>query len=238
MQWQSATQVGGMPSDTAYATPPGSTTTATSASVGPSSSPSAAPPLFGVIIPGCPVQTSLAQIDSGRWTLQLGFAPESFVVFLTMAEPLPPGYGISIFLARADTMSFQYIGALTQQRASTILKVPTNLLDADRPIQIVLGLALEREEELVNLGNTQEQPLQQVQAATKVAIAERILEDLYGFVASYARSINWGNDSYPGSGNGLGGLDPGDYVVLPTSFIDKWRARVQTKIQKDASFWQ
>lgn len=233
MEWQPTMQSSGVPQDTAYATPPGSTTTTTAAAVGATNS---ANPLFGVIIPGCPVQTDVQQIDSGRWTLQLGYAPDNFVVFLTMAEPLPAGYGISIFLAREDTMSFQYVGALTQQRASTILKVPTTFLNADQPIRVVLGLALEREEELINLGVTQEQPLQQVQAATKVAIAERILEDLYGFVASYARSINWGGDSY--AGNGLSGVEPGDYVVMPTSFVDKWRTRVQTKMQKDASFWQ
>jgi hypothetical protein len=183
------------------------------------------------------VQTNIERIDSGRWTLRLGYAPESFVVFLTMVEPLPAGYGISLFLAREDAMSFQYVGALTQQRASTILKVPTTFLNADQPIRVVLGLALEREEELVNLGSTQEQPLQQIQAATKVAIAERILEDLYGFVASYARSINWNGDGYGGYDNPLSGVEPGDYVVMPTSFVDKWRARVQTKMQKDASFW-
>ncbi|KAL7698613.1 Protein of unknown function (DUF775) [Lotmaria passim] len=236
MQWQPAMQNSGVPTDTAYTTPPGSITN-TTAVVPPV-------PLFGVIIPGCPVETNIEQIDSGRWTLQLGNAPDSFVVFLTMAEPLPPGYGISLFLAREDTMSFQYVGALTKQCASTILKVPTTFLNADQPIRIVLGLALEREEELINLGATQEQPLQQVQAATKVAIAERILEDLYGFVASYARSINWNGDaygnggSYGGCSNGLSDVEPGDYVVMPTSFVDKWRARLQTKIQKDASFWQ
>ncbi|KPA75330.1 hypothetical protein ABB37_08624 [Leptomonas pyrrhocoris] len=236
MEWQSTTQNSGIPSSTAYTTPSGSAVSSSAAAV-----PTLAPPapLFGVIVPGCPVQTNLAQIDSGRWSLQLGFAPESFVVFLTMAEPLPPGYGIGLFLAREDTMSFQYVGALTQQRASTILRVPTAFLNADQPIRVVLGLALEREEELLNLGATQEQPLQQVRAATKVAIAERILEDLYGFVASYARSINWNSDCAGGYGNnGLAGLEPGDYVVMPTSFVDKWRTRVQTKIRKDASFWQ
>ncbi|KPI88782.1 hypothetical protein ABL78_2097 [Leptomonas seymouri] len=232
MEWQPTMQNSVVPPDTAYSTPPGSTPSTTAAVAAPS-------PLFGVIVPGCPVQTNVEQIDSGRWALQLGFASESIVVFLTMAEPLPPDYGIGLFLAREDTMSFQYVGALTQQRASTILRVPTAFLNADQPIRIVLGLALERAEELQNLGTTQEQPLQQAQAATKVAIAERILEDLYSFVASYARSMSWTGDCYGGGGNsGLSGVEPGDYVVMPTSFVNKWRARVQTKMQKDAAFWQ
>ncbi|KAK7202165.1 hypothetical protein NESM_000286100 [Novymonas esmeraldas] len=190
-------------------------------------------PLFGVIVPGCPVVTDIASVDAGRWTVCLGVAPESFVVFLTMSEPLPLGFGVGLFLAREDTMSFQYIGALTRQRASTIITVSSAFLDAARPIRVVLGLALEREAELENLGLTQEQPLQQVQAATKLAIAERILEDLYGFVVSYARSLTAG-------GNGItdiSSVDPGDYVVMPTSFVDKWRARVHTKISKDNAFW-
>ncbi|KAG5502623.1 hypothetical protein JIQ42_05692 [Leishmania sp. Namibia] len=192
------------------------------------------PPLFGVIVPGCPVQTDISLVDTGRWTTSLGVAPDSFVVFLTMSEPLPPGYGIGLFLAREDTMSFQYVGALTQQRPSSIVRVSAVFLNAAQPIRIVLGLALEREEELQNLGLTQEQPLQQSQAATKAAIAERILKDLYDFVVSYARTLT----SDGGSGtNGIGSIEPGDYVVLPTSFVDRWRARVQTKLAKDNAFW-
>ncbi|GET88133.1 hypothetical protein, conserved [Leishmania tarentolae] len=194
----------------------------------------ASPPLFGVIIPGYPVQTNISPIDTGRWTVSLGLAPESFVVFLTMSEPLPPGHGIGLFLAREDIMSFEYVGALTQQRASSLIKVPAVFLNAAQPIRIVLGLALEREEELENLGFTHEQPLQQAQAATKVAIAERILEDLYGFVVSYARTITLSGGR---SANGLSPLDPGEYVVMPTSFVDKWRARLQSKITKDNAFW-
>ncbi|AYU78353.1 hypothetical protein, conserved [Leishmania donovani] len=195
---------------------------------------STSPPLFGVIIPGYPVQTDISPVDTGRWIVYLGVAPESFVVFLTMSEPLPPGHGIGLFLAREDTMSFQYVGALTQQRASFIVEVPALFLNAAQPIRIVLGLALEREEELKNLGFTHEQPLQQSQAATKVAIAERILEDLYGFVVSYARTITLGG----GSGtNDVTSIEPGDYVVMPTSFVDKWRARLQSKITKDNAFW-
>lgn len=215
MQWQQA--------------PPGLTVPYATA---PSSTP---PPLFGVIIPGYPVQTDISPVDTGRWTVSLGVAPESFVVFLTMSEPLPPGHGIGLFLAREDTMSFQYVGALTQQRASSIVKVPTVFLNAAQPIRIVLGLALEREEELENLGFTYEQPLHQSQAATKIAIAERILEDLYSFVVSYARSITLGD----GSGtNGITSIEPGDYVVMPASFVDKWRARLQSKLAKDNAFWK
>ncbi|AIN97983.1 hypothetical protein LPMP_204910 [Leishmania panamensis] len=194
---------------------------------------SAPSPLFGVIIPGYPVQTNVSLVDTGRWTVNLGVAPESFVVFLTMSEPLPPGHGIGLFLAREDTMSFQYVGALTQQQASCIVKVSAIFLNTSQPTRVVLGLALEREEELQNLGLTQEQALQQSQVATKVAIAERILEDLYGFVVSYARTITLGF----GSGtSGISSIEPGDYVVMPASFVDKWRARLQTKIAKDNAF--
>ncbi|KAG5479994.1 hypothetical protein LSCM1_06413 [Leishmania martiniquensis] len=193
---------------------------------------STSPPLFGVIVPGCPVHTDISAVDTGRWTVNLGVAPESFVVFLTMSGPLPPGYGIGLFLAREDTMSFQYVGAITQQRPSSIVRVSAVFLDAAQPIRIVLGLALEQEEALHNLGLTQEQPLQQSQAATKLAIAERILKDLYEFVVSYARTLTW-----DGGINGIGSLEPGEYVVLPASFVDKWRARVQTKLAKDNAFW-
>ncbi|KAG5506437.1 hypothetical protein JKF63_05940 [Porcisia hertigi] len=192
------------------------------------------PSPFGVIVPGYPVQTNVSPVDAGRWTINLGVAPESLVVFLTMSEPLPPGYGVGLFLAREDTMSFQYVGALTQERASSIIKVPAVFLNPAASTRIVLGLALEREEELQNLGFTHEQPLHQSEAATKIVIAERLLEDLYSFVASYARTLTLGGGC--GAGD-LSSSEAGDYVVMPASFVEKWRTRVQKKITKDDTFW-
>lgn len=188
---------------------------------------------FGVVVPGFAVRCDVQQVDASRWTIALGAAPETFVVFLTGAVPLPGGYGVAVFVAREDAMHFQYVGALGQHRPSSLFKLPTTMMDADQPVSAVLGLALERESELANLGQTQEQPMQQVQAATKVALAERLLEDLYHFVSSYARFIQWDGQA----AGSLADIAPGDYVVMPASFVEKWRHRIEAKMRKDASFW-
>lgn len=215
---------------TGYYTP-----TTTNAPAGASFEAAAPPPttpdLFGVVVPGCPVSTSLTQVDSGKWTIALGEAPESFVVFLTLAEPLPEGYGISLFLAREDELSFQYVGYLSQGRPSGLFRVPATLLNMDQPVRVVLGLSLELAQEIINLGQTQQQPLEVMQAATRVAIAERLLEDLYGFTSSFARGIS--SQQAPDLG-----LEDGEYVVMPANYVDKWRQRIETKIRKDVTFWQ
>ncbi|RNF25599.1 uncharacterized protein Tco025E_02095 [Trypanosoma conorhini] len=184
-------------------------------------------PPFAVVVPGFPVVTEFQCLDGVRWITPVGNAPESIVVFLTSPAPLPPGTSLGIYLAREDDGAFLYVGHLSNMRPSTILRVPSALLNVDVPVQLVLGVSQEKEEDVANLGATLEQPLQQEQAATKLAIAERIVEDVYNFVMSYGRVLS---------------ADPSDAqseetVYLPASFLSRWRERVLTKIRKDASFW-
>ncbi|EAN84500.1 hypothetical protein C3747_64g101 [Trypanosoma cruzi] len=184
-------------------------------------------PPFAAILPGLPLVTEFNCLDGVRWIAPLGNAPESIVVFLTSPAPLAPGICLGIYLAREDDGAFLYVGHLSNMRPSTILRVPPVLLNVDFPVRLLIGISQEKEEDVANLGATQEQPLQQEQAATRLAMAERIVEDLFNFVMSYGRVLS---------------ADPTDAqseetVYLPASFVSRWRERVLTKMRKDASFW-
>ncbi|RNF05676.1 hypothetical protein TraAM80_04397 [Trypanosoma rangeli] len=184
-------------------------------------------PPFAVIIPGFSVVTEFQCLDGVRWITPVGNAPEAIVVFLTSPAPLPPGMSLGIYLAREDDGAFVYVGHLSNTRPSTILRVPSVLLNVNVPVRLVLGVSQEKQEDVANLGATQEQPLQQEQAATKLVMAERIVDDMYNFVMSYGRVLS---------------ADPSDAqseetVYLPASFVSRWRERVLTKMRKDASFW-
>lgn len=184
-------------------------------------------PPFAVVLPGASVITEFQCLDNVRWVRSLGNAPESIVVFLTSPAPLPPATALGVYIAREDDGAFVYVGHLSNARPSTILRVPSVFLNVDVPVRVVLGISWEREEDVANLGATQEQPLQQEHAATKLAMAERIVEDLFNFVMSYARVLS---------------ADPNDpqseeTVYMPATYVRRWRERVLAKIRKDASFW-
>lgn len=189
--------------------------------------------LFGIALPGQPVITEVKAVDSTRWTVVLEQVPSTFMVFL-LCDPqsLPAGFGIGVYIARQGEGLFQYIGQLSQQRPSSLFNLPACYMTTDRASSLlVLGLSLESMTELSNLGDTQHQPLAQAEAVTRVAVAERVLQDLYNFLVSYARCV--GPSQTIETPN-----TEAEYIVLPASFVNKWRERVQKKVQKDATFFQ
>ncbi|KAH9601127.1 protein of unknown function DUF775 [Trypanosoma melophagium] len=183
-----------------------------------------APP-FAVVLPGRPVMTEFQCLDGVRWVAPLGEAPASIVVFLIFgASPLPPGVALAFYLAREDDGAFVHIGHLSHDRPSAVLPVPSVFLNVDAPVRVVLGVSSERAEDVANIVGEQ----QEERAATRLAIAERIVEDLYNFVSSYGRVLS---------------ADPNDpqseeTIYLPASFVNRWRERVLVRLRKDASFWK
>ncbi|CCW59836.1 unnamed protein product [Phytomonas sp. EM1] len=188
---------------------------------------------FGVVVPGRPVWLTFQALDATHWTVALGDAPKSFVVFLTQSVPLPAGCGIEVYLAREmdPNGGFVYVGALTAQNPSSLIQTPNTFLNVDQPVRIVLGLALGTEDSIQNLSQSVKPQLEEAQMTTKIIIAERILEDLCNFVLSYARSIKPGDlvSQYIATEE--------EHVLMPASFVTKWRDRVMTRLRKDASFW-
>lgn len=194
----------------------------------------------GVIIPGQNVRYDFTPMDGNRWTMHLGNAADTFVVFLMPSSPLPNGYGLSIYLAQAgDLSSFVFLGALKPTHTSSLFRVPAMFLDSLAPVQIVLGISLEKMEDIENLGQTRQQPLQQAHAATRLALAERVLESFYNFVSSYAQCVRPAEGGWQRVAQETAGQSTEqEYVVIPASFVAKWRDRVSTQLQKDSSLLQ
>lgn len=183
--------------------------------------------LFGCIIPGCPVITQFDQVSSTKWSVVLGNAPESVVVFLTGVAPVPDGFALGVFVATLESGLYEYVGHLTNERPSSIFRIPAGFFTIQGPTPIMLGLSLEPHGTIANLGATQSQPLEQTRAVTFLNIAHKIAADLYTFVSSYAKVLS---------------ADPTDpqseeLVYLPMKWIDTWKERLDRKMQKDAAFW-
>ena len=193
------------------------------------------PPLFACVVPGCPVVTSFTQFESNKWSAPLGNAPESIVVFLTGAAPIPQGFGLGLYVACCDDPSssassgggFEFVGKLTNECPSRVVKVPLSMMRIDRPTPVSLGIALEPLEALLNVEGSTVSVLEQSRAATYLHIATKITQQLYTFLMSHAQVLS---------------ADPRDpqsveTVYLPATWVDKWRERLEKYMAKDASFW-
>ncbi|CAJ16101.1 Overproducer of inositol protein 10 homolog, putative [Trypanosoma equiperdum] len=185
------------------------------------------PPL-AVVVPGSPVITQFQCIVEGtNWIVPLGFAPESIVVFLTFPTLLNPGTALGIYLAREDDRAFAYVGHLSNTAPSAILRVPSTFINIDSPVRVLLGVSTEREVDIANLDDATKQQQEQDRAATKLALSERLAEDLYNFVTSYGRVV-------PAEQNDGKSEEA---VFLPMSFVDRWRERVMKRMRKELAFW-
>ena len=184
---------------------------------------------FGCIVPGCLPNTGFVQQDDpNKWMLDMGYASESVVIFLTGVAPIPAGQAVGIYMATQAELSWNFVGYLTNQMPSSIVQVPFPLLNVSCPSPLVVGLQVDTESNVLNLGITSHQPMEQRRAASIEDIARRVAGDLYTFLISYAKILS---------------SDPADpqsveTVYLPANYVDKWRERLLTKITKDASFWK
>lgn len=231
--------------------------TMTSSSGAPVAPSDAAGGMLALIVPGFPLVTTLQQIDAARWTCSLGAVPPSFVVFLTGAVPLPAGCGVGVYvsLQNQSEAGYQYIGCLRSERPSGLFSVPLSMLSQEAPNEnatgacAMLGLAVESLDHLNSLGDAPVEA-QQRTTSTRIAFAERIVEDFYSFAASYAKLLK----SYFFAPSQAGFLTPEmlqdrdaflssieaageeEFVVMPISFVNKWRERVMRRVQKDRTF--
>ncbi|CAD2215247.1 hypothetical protein AGDE_01151 [Angomonas deanei] len=197
---------------------------------------------FGVLVPGQPILTDcILQTDETHWTLLLPQAPATLGVFLTnVTGPLAPQSAIGLYMAKASDQLFEYVGYLSAGQPSTLVKTPLPLLDTTTPVSVVLGFCLVPIEHIQNLeGSTMQNPLLPVlpaskakEAATRYQVAERILEEMYNFIGSYGRLVN------PNEPLLLDIPSPEEYILLPSSYVNRWRERMNKMIQKDSSFWQ
>jgi hypothetical protein len=185
---------------------------------------------FGCIIPGCLPNTSFEQQpnDPNKWVLPIGYTAESVVIFLTGAVPIPQGQAVGIYFASATEQMWEFVGFVTNALPSSIVQVPFSLLHVGSPTPLLIGLQLDLEQNVMNLGATPFQPLAQARAASIEEIGRRVADDFCTFAMSYAKVM------------AASPMDPNpvETVFLPADYVSKWHARLVTKMTKDASFWK
>merc|ERR1711976_654623 len=105
-----------------------------------------------------------------------------------MTQPLVDNAGLGVYVAKSQNQSWEYVGFLTNEKPSDILKIPPHYVNnADVDKSLVIGLSLQKLDELQNLESGGEAKQTQYISKT-VDLCRRIGEDLYNFILSFAQT--------------------------------------------------
>ncbi|EPY54258.1 inositol metabolism protein Opi10 [Schizosaccharomyces cryophilus OY26] len=193
--------------------------------------------MFGAICAGRLVQTNLQQVAENQFVFQLDFAESlnHIVVFLLPTAPFAPGMGAKVYF-QWPGKPFQFLGYLTNDKPSAIFRLKNTIqsLSDNAPcigVTAVLGISVEPTTNFI------ETPAGEAAATSAVAkplppttsIAQRILRNLYNFLASFAIS------HLPPNSVGLGDLRPND-TYIPLKVFQDWHTKFLAKINNNPNF--
>lgn len=193
---------------------------------------------FGVLVPGrFPVTgDAFRQVSPKQWLAPIGYASEAFSVFLISGtEPLPDGFGLACYLCRCeDENAWTYVGHLTNDRPSALIRSPSSFLELHRGVEVFLGISLQTISELQNFANDNELAMQQQARAARLdTMAAKVAEDFFNFIGSYARTEtrraaeNTDDDCHNQE------TKTEEVVVLPLNWVTRWKNYITSRIQKD-----
>ncbi len=177
--------------------------------------------MFGVAIPGRPMQTNLQQVSEKNAIMEI---PQPAIVrelCVTLLQPaLPPDHGVAVYWALPPFSDWLYVGQISPAEPTAIFRAPWyHQIPHDVPI-LRLGLSIETTGFLANLrdvGGEEEKK--------SLDSAQGIAKDLYNFMASFTRQ-----SSAPFQ-------QLGDVLVIPTNCIDKWYEKFLAKHKLNPYFW-
>ena len=191
--------------------------------------PNPSPQLLGFVVPGGPVRTDFVVTDTTKFTLTLnapGDLPlpissvSDVVCFLLPNTPIPPTHGLLIYwqvVAPDFATGFELLGALTPSRPSCIFR--TNWAQHEQvaalqapACQVVLGVSMERLEEIQNLPSES--------FDSRLFVAQKIATDLFHYMQSFDTGTG-------GSGQ----------LVVPTNVFDRWMKRFEGRFRRDPNFF-
>ena len=178
--------------------------------------------MFCCILPGYPPQHGFQQVDASKWAIQfqLPLKSDQMVVFLTGQQPLPPTHGVAAYISKVGETSFEYLGYITNETPSAMLRIPPHLIDNLKPHALCLGLSLEAADTLLNLDAAGAQQ-KDFYLTGKADLAKQIGQDLYNFMQSFVQDNPTTRNSY---------------LMVPVNVLDKWMERLVNKIKLDAKF--
>eukprot|EP00164_Ancoracysta_twista_P009585 GFYU01014232.1.p1 GENE.GFYU01014232.1~~GFYU01014232.1.p1 ORF type:complete len:179 (+),score=0.07 GFYU01014232.1:73-609(+) len=173
--------------------------------------------MFACVVHGRPLLTNFQQMDQGRWVTQVTdiWSIHEVAFFLTGEQPLPEGFGVSLYLSFAPYTQWDFVGACSNLAPSAIVPLhKPALTDASAPAQ--LGVSLESAAEIM-----QKLPTMKTMQSDFQQFAKSIAKDLFRFLESFSKADQ-----------------STEYLAIPTNALDHWITRFGQKCDRDAYFWR
>nr|CAG4645801.1 EOG090X0D82 [Lynceus sp. MCZ IZ 141354] len=183
---------------------------------------------FGLIVSGRLVQTDFQQFGTNQFLTTVPDADNvnHIVVFLTGVQPLPEGFGGSVYFSWPDPAappSWQYLGFISNAKPSAIFKI-TKLKHLNNPANITFGSAISHNAQI----GISIEPMFQIQSLTP-AVAEpsgndfmefttKMVENCFNYVASFGVTQSQ--------------MRPSNDMFVPLGVLRDWYANFQRRLSQ------
>ncbi|KAK2948181.1 putative protein Hikeshi [Blattamonas nauphoetae] len=185
----------------------------------------------GIVLPGRPVCVSLTQVSEDKYLLPIeNISTTSHVcVFLTGNPPLQAEFACAIYMSLYPFESWNYLGSVSMENPSTILRFrwPQDALDRDISAQLGIGVMSLEEVRFLDYQKQQERQviLNVVGDQTLNKIGQKVVENFYNYLQSATFQIP---SNEP----------PGFMDVVPSNAVDRWMQSFDQRCRNNPRFWQ
>uniref|UniRef100_A0A914GXW9 Hikeshi-like domain-containing protein n=1 Tax=Globodera rostochiensis TaxID=31243 RepID=A0A914GXW9_GLORO len=209
--------------------------------------------IFGVIVAGRLVKTDFAIHKEGEYVIELPDVTNinHIVVFLTGLQPLPHGFGASIFISWPSTekaigsAEWNNLGFISNEKPSAIFRVGqhSNLLrtqtvfvgdqtlNTEGAKNAFLGIMLEPLNRIQNKGQIAAQSTAEKQQISVNDFAQKMLRNFVNYIQSFAVSL-------PKHDQMLTSVTTEMAEYVPTKAVTDWFNNFQRKLQMKPDFWR
>ncbi|EGC31579.1 hypothetical protein DICPUDRAFT_99175 [Dictyostelium purpureum] len=182
--------------------------------------------MFGYVVGGRPVQTTVQTISQTKYFFQIENATDAKDVAIFLMDPVnfPIGFNAAIYLSWKPFTEWKYLGFLNQTKPSSIFTIiqqldKTMALGEDKNT-IQIGISIENDQEIqAKVIENQLNDNMIFKSTDFKQFAYKMCHNLVNYILSF-------------SGDGV----PSNMV--PATTVNKWYENFQKKLQNDALFWK
>eukprot|EP01112_Ceratiomyxa_fruticulosa_P013394 TRINITY_DN3769_c0_g2_i1.p1 TRINITY_DN3769_c0_g2~~TRINITY_DN3769_c0_g2_i1.p1 ORF type:complete len:210 (-),score=47.48 TRINITY_DN3769_c0_g2_i1:316-945(-) len=204
--------------------------------------------MFGILVAGRLVQTTMTQVDTMRYVFSIDDAQSinHLVVFMLGTVPFPEGFGGSIYFGWPPYTQWQFLGYITNNKPSAVFRLKNKSgqgggidvqMDQQAPKVVAqVGISIEPMANIESQSQSQAIVTAQTSAVSTIQIADmlefsqRLLKNFVNYALSFTTTV-----TVPSSSSFSGSTQQS---VVPTTVVEKWFESFSRKLQNDPFFWK